>query len=136
MKSNRIIVLSTLTFAVGVAFAQGAARPTPAGEGVSPSYLEPSSVSQTTRAAVRSDVLQARLAGALIPAGVGSPAYGSYDQRVASQTSRSRNQVKTEVLQARADGALIPAGQAVFYGAAPTVRATPSHSLLAARKAK
>ena len=136
MTINRIIVLGTLTFAAGAALAQGSFQHTPAGEGVSPSYMEQSSVSGTTRAAVRNDVLQARLAGELTPAGVGSPAYATYSRSVAPATRLSRSEVKAEVLQARANGTLVPAGQAVFAGAAPAVRTVASSPLFAANTRK
>ena len=62
-----------------------------------------------TRAQVRQDVLAARAARTLIPAGEGiTPGYPRASDRASDM---SRAQVRQEVLQARAAGQLEPAGQ-------------------------
>jgi hypothetical protein len=62
-----------------------------------------------TRAEVRRQVLEARAAGTLIPAGEGiTPGYAKANAR---RSDLSRAQVKDEVLQARASGQLQPAGE-------------------------
>jgi hypothetical protein len=62
-----------------------------------------------TRAEVRQQVLSARAAGTLIPAGEGvTPGYAKASSRVSDV---GRAQVNEEVLQARASGQLQPAGE-------------------------
>jgi len=70
------------------------------------------------RSEVKAQVLQARAAGQLRPAGEAVEPYFA----VGAGPARSRDQVRAEVLQARASGELIPAGEAV----APFQTPTPS----------
>jgi hypothetical protein len=71
-----------------------------------------------TRGEVKAQVLQARAAGQLRPAGEAVEPYSA----LSSGPARSREQVRAEVLQARASGELVPAGEAV----APFETPTPS----------
>jgi hypothetical protein len=86
MNTRNLIGLTALALAMGSALAD---------EGLS-------------RAQVREDVIAARKAGTLVPAGEGvTPGYPKAADRASSV---SRAQVKSDVLAARATGRLVPAG--------------------------
>jgi len=88
MKTRQFIGLAALALAVGSAFAD---------EG------------SLSREQVRQDVIAARKAGTLIPAGQGvTPGYPTAASR---GYMLSRAQVKADVLEARADRQLAPAGE-------------------------
>jgi hypothetical protein len=88
MNVKQLLALTTLAIAAGTALAQD---------------------NSLTRADVRQQVLAARAAGTLIPAGEGiAPGYPTSGDRA---STLSRSQVKAGVLQARASGELQPAGE-------------------------
>lgn len=112
MKTKNILAVALLTAATGAAFAQ----------------------SGLDRAQVRNDVLAARAAGQLVPAGEGSLAL--YDNAT-SQPSRSIADVRAEVAQARRTGQLVPAGQGPIENrpavASDTTRLAVKRDVLRAR---
>ena len=88
MNARQVLTLSVLALAAGSALAQDASL---------------------TRAEVRQEVLAARAAHTLVPAGEGSIA--SYPTTSDRASNVTRAQVKSEVLQARAAGQLQSAGE-------------------------
>jgi hypothetical protein len=67
-----------------------------------------------SRAQVKADVLQARVAGDLQPAGEGTPQDRVYAQAISAPSTLARANVKADVLEARANGQLIPAGEGSY----------------------
>ena len=114
MKVRQVLALGVLSLATGAAFAGSIASN---GEGSTRGFQGSVGPSQTGRAAVNSEVLEARANGNLIPAGGGSFADKIYKRQVAAPSTVTRSQVKDEVLQARADGTLAPAGEAAGFDA-------------------
>jgi hypothetical protein len=88
----------------------------PAGEGIADETVAPSTASNTTRAAVKAETLQARRAGELMAAGEAS---GEHEQRAAESRSSSlaRSEVKAETLAAVHNGTIAPFGEAASFGA-------------------
>jgi hypothetical protein len=112
------------------------------GEGATRGDQGSAGPSQTTRAAVKADELQARADGMLVGPGSNSPGGVVYQRLVAAPSTVTRGEVKSEVLEARAEGALAPAGEAAgfFDGQGANVQMArhfgPAHEVFAARTAK
>lgn len=103
-------------FGTGAHAAQTQYRWIPAGEGIADENVAPSTTSDTTRAAVKAETLQARRSGELLGAGEAS---GEREQRI--ETSRpstlARSEVKAQTLVAVHDGRIAPFGEAATFGA-------------------
>ena len=113
------LTLSTLAllaaFGTGVHAAQPAHDWIPAGEGIADETVAPSTASNTTRAAVRAETLQARRSGELTGAGEAS---GEREQRLdgSRPSSVARSQVKAQTLAAVHNGTIAPFGEAATFG--------------------
>jgi hypothetical protein len=137
MKVRQAFTLGILTLATSTVFAAVPMN----GEGQTRGDQGSASPSQTTRAAVKSEVLQARADGMLVGPGSNSPGNVVYQRLVAAPSAVTRAQVKDEVLEARADGLLAPAGEAAGFDAPGwnvqiARHAAPAHELFAARTTK
>jgi hypothetical protein len=112
--------LSTLALLAAFGTGAHAAQPShdwiPAGEGIAGEIMAPSTASDTTRAAVKAEILLARRSGELVAAGEAS---GEREQRVdESRPSRvARTEVKAETLAAVHNGTIAPFGEAATFGA-------------------
>ena len=130
MKVKQLFALSALALATGAVLAQETAdRPltraevrqqladarakgTPEnGEGATRGDQGSEGPSQTSRAAVKVEIQQARADGTLVGPGSKSPADVTYRRLVAEPSTETRAEVKSEVLEARADGTLARAGE-------------------------
>ncbi len=109
MKVRQVFALGLLTLATSAVFA---ATPLMNGEGSTRGDQGSEGPSQTTRAAVKAGVQQARADGTLVGPGSNSPGDVVYERLAAAPSTETRADVKAEVREARADGTLIPAGEA------------------------
>ena len=102
-------------FGTGAHAAQAPHHWIPAGEAVGDEDLA-STASNTTRAEVKAETLQARRSGELLAAGEAS---GEREQRIdASRPSTvARSEVKAETLAAVRNGTIAPFGEAASFGA-------------------
>jgi len=117
MNTKRSLSTLALLAAFG-AGAQAAQAPThwiPAGEAVG-DELAPSTASNTTRAEVKAETLQARRSGELQGAGETS---GEREQRIAASrpSTVARSEVKAQTLAAVHNGTIAPFGEAATFGA-------------------
>ena len=122
MNTKRSLSASLSTLALLAAFgagAQAAQAPyhwIPAGEAVGDETVAPATASNTTRAEVKAETLQARRSGELQAAGEAS---GEHQQR--DDQSRpsvlARAEVKAETLAAVRNGTIAPFGEAATFGA-------------------
>lgn len=96
-----------MTMSTGAADPHARASLYPAGEAIYP--YEDRFVSQRTLSDLGAEVVAARGAGTLMPAGEASEAIRQYPGFV---STRTRAQLRNEVAMARANGELIPAGEA------------------------
>jgi hypothetical protein len=139
MKVRQVFALGALAIATSSVFAGSLPMN---GEGSTRGIQGSAGPSQTTRAAVKSGVLQARADGMLIGPGSKSPGDVVYQRLVAAPSTVTRGEVKAEVLEARADGTLAPAGEAagLFDGQGGNVHTArhqaPAHEAYAARTTK
>jgi len=111
MKVRQAFTLGILTLATSAVFAAVPLN----GEGATRGDQGSEGPSQTTRAAVKAEELQARADGMLVGPGSNSPGGVVYLRLVAAPPMVTRGQVKSEVLEARAEGALAPAGEAAGF---------------------
>jgi hypothetical protein len=120
-KLSLSLSLSLSTLALLAAFGTGAhAAQTPrhdwipAGEAVGDENVAPSTVSHTTREAVRAETQQARRAGELMAAGEAS---GEREQRVEASrpSSVARSEIKAETLAAVHNRTIAPFGEAASF---------------------
>jgi hypothetical protein len=120
MNTKNLVAASVLAALSGLALADGATA------------TNISFNSALSRAQVQSDVLQARAAGQLVPAGQG-PSFV-----VPARSTARRADVQAEVLQARASGELTPAGEGPNVEApfvSTLARADVKYAVLQARAA-
>ena len=108
MKVRQVFSLGILTLATGAVLA---ATPLMNGEGSTRGDQGSEGPSQTTRAAVKAGVAQARADGTLVGPGSKTPGDVVYARLAAAPSTETRAEVKAEVREARADGTLIPAGE-------------------------
>jgi len=103
-------------FGTGAHAAQAPYHWIPAGEAIGDETVAPSTASNTTRAEVKVETLQARRSGELQGAGEAS---GEREQRIdASRPSTvARSAVKAETLAAVHNGTIAPFGEAATFGA-------------------
>lgn len=120
MNTKRSLSASLSTLALLAAFGTGAHAAQephhwiPAGEAIGDDTAA-STASNTTRADVKAETLQARRSGELQAAGEAS---GEHEQRVAqSQPSAvARSEIKSETLAAVRNGTIAPFGEAATFG--------------------
>ena len=122
MNTKQSLSASLSTLALLAAFGTGAHAAQaphdwiPAGEGVADETMAPSTASDTTRAAVRAETLQARRSGELVAAGEAS---GEREQRgdEGRPSSVARSEVKEQTRMAVHNGTIAPFGEAATFGA-------------------
>lgn len=114
--SASLSALALLTaFGTGAHAAQEPHHWIPAGEAIGDEDLAASTASNTTRAEVAAETLQARRSGELQAAGEAS---GEHEQRVAQSQppTVARSEVKSETLAAVRNRTIAPFGEAATFG--------------------